>query len=157
MPDEWVTKLEMTNALSGLEKKMECGFSDVNTKLNQIINNMELKGHTDREIYDERYILREESMSDAVARVGTPLFRQSCYPIVTEYNNSEDGKRQLGCIIDAHFAEKRDSATKWINFIKLIAGTAIAIGLAYGGFSINKTNQETQKAMIEIIQGVTHE
>ena len=152
MPDEYVTKLEMTNALGELRSEMKSGFSDVNTKLNQIINAMELKGHTDRETYDERYILREESMAEAIARVGTPLFRQACYPIVTEYNNSEDGKRQLGCIIDAHFAEKRDSATKWINFIKLIAGLLIASGLMYGGITVNKTNQETQKAMIEFIQ-----
>ena len=77
MPDEYVTKLELNNALTALEKKMESGFSDVNTKLNQIISAMEIKGHTDRETYDERYILRGESMAEAIARVGTPLFRQA--------------------------------------------------------------------------------
>jgi len=152
MPDEYVTKLEMTNALSELRSEMKSGFSDVNTKLNQIINAMELKGHTDRETYDERYILREESMAEAIARVGTPLFRQSCYPIVTEYNNSEDGKRQLGCIIDAHFAEKRDSATKWINFIKLISGMILAAFLMYGGQTIISSNQRTQQAVMQALE-----
>ena len=154
MPDEYVTKLEMTNALSELRSEMKSGFSDVNTKLNQIINAMELKGHTDRETYDERYILREESMAEAIARVGTPLFRQACYPIVTEYNNSEDGKRQLGCIIDAHFAEKRDSATKWINFIKLVGGIALAAMLMYGGQSVINSNNKTQQAVIEAIENL---
>lgn len=154
MPDEYVTKLEMTNALGELRSEMKSGFSDVNTKLNQIINAMELKGHTDRETYDERYILREESMAEAIARVGTPLFRQACYPIVTEYNNSEDGKRQLGCIIDAHFAEKRDSATKWINFIKLVGGIIIAALLMYGGQTIVQTNLKTQQTVIEALHGL---
>ena len=54
MPDEYVTKLELNNALTALEKKMESGFSDVNTKLNQIINAMELRTHTDRETYEVR-------------------------------------------------------------------------------------------------------
>lgn len=154
MPDEYVTKLEMTNALGELRSEMKSGFSDVNTKLNQIINAMELKGHTDRETYDERYILREESMAEAIARVGTPLFRQSCYPIVTEYLNTEDGKRQLGCIIDAHFAEKRDSATKWINFIKLVGGIIIAALLMYGGQTIVQTNLKTQQTVIEALHGL---
>lgn len=152
MPDEYVTKLELNNALTALEKKMESGFSDVNTKLNQIINAMELKGHTDRETYDERYILREESMAEAIARVGTPQFRQSCYPIVTEYLNTEDGKRQLGCIIDSHFAEKRDSATKWINFIKLIGGMILAAFLMYGGQTIISSNQRTQQAVMQALE-----
>ena len=152
MPEEYVTKLEMTNALSELRSEMKSGFSDVNTKLNQIINAMELKGHTDRETYDERYILREESMAEAIGRVGTPLFRQSCYPIVTEYNNSEDGKRQLGCIIDAHFAEKRDSATRWINFIKLVGGMILAAFLMYGGQTIISSNQRTQQAVMQALE-----
>lgn len=154
MPDEYVTKLEMTNALGELRSEMKSGFSDVNTKLNQIINAMELRTHTDRETYDERYILREESMAEATARVGTPQFRQACYPIVTEYLNTEDGKRQLGCIIDSHFAEKRDSATKWINFIKLVGGIIIAALLMYGGQTVISSNQRTQQAVIEAIENL---
>ena len=151
MPDEYVTKQEMTLALAELRSDMKNGFTEVDAKLNQIINAMELRTHTDRETYDERYILREESMSEAIARVGTPHFRQACYPIVMEYMNTEDGKRQLGCIIDAHFADKRDSATKWINFAKLIAGIIVIMALLHGGNGILKSNQATQKAIMEYI------
>jgi hypothetical protein len=154
MPDEYVTKLEMTNALAELRSEMKSGFSVMDMKLNQIINAMELRTHTDRETYDERYILREESMAEAVARVGTPQFRHACYPIVTEYLNTEDGKRQLGCIIDSHFAEKRDSATKWINFIKLVGGIIIAALLMYGGQTVISSNQRTQQAVIEAIENL---
>ena len=142
----------MTNALGELRSEMKSGFSDVNTKLNQIINAMELRTHTDRETYDERYILREETMAEAIARVGTPQFRKACYPIVTEYMNTEDGKRQLGCIIDAHFADKRDSATKWINFIKLIGGMILAAFLMYGGQTIISSNQRTQQAVMQALE-----
>ncbi len=152
MPDEYVTKQEMTLALAELRSEMKNGFSEVDAKLNQIINAMELRTHTDRETYDERYILREESMSEAIARVGTPQFRKACYPIVTEYMNTEDGKRQLGCIIDAHFADKRDSATKWINFIKLIGGMILAAFLMYGGQTIISSNQRTQQAVMQALE-----
>ena len=154
MPDEYVTKLEMTNALAELRSEMKSGFSVMDMKLNQIINAMELKGHTDRETYDERYILREETMAGAVARVGTPQFRQACYPIVTEYLNTEDGKRQLGCIIDSHFAEKRDSATKWINFIKLVGGILLGAMMLWGAQTIVQTNLKTQQTVIEALHGL---
>ena len=94
------------------------------------------------------------TMAEATARVGTPQFRQACYPIVTEYLNTEDGKRQLSCIIDSHFAEKRDSATKWINFIKLVGGIIIAALLMYGGQTIVQTNLKTQQTVIEALRGL---
>jgi len=154
MPDEYVTKLEMTNALSELRSEMKSGFSDVNTKLNQIINAMELKGHTDRETYDERYILREESMAEAIARVGTPLFRQACHPIANEYLESEEGKMRIGCMIDRHLENKRDSATKWINFVKLISGIALATAMLWGGNTVVKSNVTTQRAVIDALKTI---
>ena len=152
MPDEYVTKLELEATIAKLEQKMDGGFADLKAQIADLAHKIENNQHKDKEQYDHRYLLREENMSEAVAMLGETRFRQACYPVIAEYLGTTDGELKIGCIIDRHLESKRDNATKWINFIKLIAGIAVASGLMYGGFTVNKSNQETQKAMIEFIQ-----
>ena len=152
MPDDFVTRAELEAAIAKLEQKMGDGFADLKAQIADLAHKIENNQHKDKEQYDDRYLMREETLSEAIARLSLPVFRQACYPIVAEWLDTEDGKIKTGCIIDRHLNNKRDNATKWIAFFKLIGGLLIAGGLMYGGISINKTNQDTQKAMIEFIQ-----
>ena len=152
MAEEYVTKVEFTEAINDLEKKMTDGFSKLKEQLEQIQHSINLNQHTDMEKYDQRYCLQSRSTQDAISRVGTPEFRKACHPIVAEWTDTPDGRIKLGCVIDQHLANKRDNATKWINFVKLIGGILIALLLAYGGTSIVKSNQQTQQVLIKAVE-----
>lgn len=152
MPDEFVTKLELEKVITNLEKKMDNGFAELKAQIAELSHKIESGHHQDKEQYDDRYLMRDDSLSDAIGRLNNPIFRQACYPIVAEWHDTEDGKIKMDNIIDRRLECKRDNATKWLSFLKLIAGLLIASGLMYSGISVNKTNQETQKAMIEFIQ-----
>lgn len=152
MTEEYVTKIEFERVLSGLEMKVATGFANVEQQLNKIMSQIEIGKHTDREAYDDRYVLREEAMQEAISRVSNPAFRAACYPIVGEYNNTEDGKRQLGCIIDQHLAAKRDGIVGWINFFKLIGGIIIVGATLYGGSTIVESNKTTQQAVLKVLE-----
>jgi hypothetical protein len=152
MADEYVTRSELNSAIIGLEQRMDKGFADLAKQISDLGHQLKNNQHEDREKNDERYLLREETMAEALERLSNQRFRQACYPIITEWIDSTDGKIKIGCVIDRHFAEKRDSATKWIGFAKLIGGILIALSLAYGGTSIVKSNQRTQQALVKAIE-----
>jgi phosphate/sulfate permease len=152
MADDYVTRAELNSAIIGLEQRMDKGFADLAKQISDLGHQLENSQHENREKNDDRYLLREESMGEAIERLANPRFRQACYPIVAEYLDTPDGRIKTSCIIDRHFAEKRDSTSKWINFIKMIGGILLAIGLIGGGHNIIKTNQQTQKAVIELLQ-----
>jgi len=152
MPDDFVTKTEFTKCITDLERKMDNGFNDIGKKLTEILGQIEIGKLTDKEHYDERYVLKADATQESINRVNDAKFQQACFPIVSNYLNTENGKRQISCLIDAHYGEKRDSATKWINFVKLIGGIVIAIMALYGGNTVIKSNNQTQRALIETMQ-----
>jgi len=154
MPDEYVTKLELNEALTELERKMTTGFSEIDSKLNKILSSMEIAKLLDREANDKRYITKDEVFQEALSRLNAPAFRQACHPIANEYLESEEGKMRIGCMIDRHLENKRDNASKWINFIKLVGGIIIAALLMYGGQTVINTNLKTQQTVIEALHGL---
>lgn len=149
--DEFVTKIELNTAITELEKKMASGFNGITKQLTDMQNSMELNKHTDLERFNEIFLRKSDAMQEAINRANNPRFMQICYPIVSGYLDTNDGKLKLGCAIDEHFANKRDNASKWINFLKLIAGAILTLSLAYGGTTIVKSNNQTQKALINAI------
>lgn len=149
--EQYVTKPELNAALLVLEQKMDRGFADLTAQIVALGHQLAENQHRDREYYDERYQIRQDAMSESIERVGNPTFRRACYPIVSEWVDTPDGKLKLGCFIDKHFAEKRDNTVKWISFIKLIAGTLVLGGFLYGGNTVIKSNQVTQRAVIELL------
>lgn len=151
MPDEFVTKSELNAALLGLERKMDKGFADLAAQIVALGHLLVENQHKDREFYDERYQMRQDAMGEAIERVGNPTFRRACYPIVSEWLDTPDGMLKLGCIIDKYFAEKRDNTVKWMGFFKAIVATIVLGSFLYGGNTVIKSNQVTQKAVIELL------
>lgn len=152
MADDYVTRAELNSAIIGLEQRMDKGFADLAKQISDLGHQLENSQHENREKNDDRYLLRDEAISDTIGRLSDPRVRQACHPIFTEWLDSGDGRLKMGCVIDRHISEKRDSTAKWINFIKMIGGILLALGLISGGHNIIKTNQQTQKAVIELLQ-----
>ena len=154
MPDDFVTRAELEAAIAKLEQKMGDGFADLKAQIADLAHKIENNQHKDKEQYDDRYLMREETLSEAIARLSLPVFRQACYPIVAEWLDTEDGKIKMGCIIDRHLNNKRDNATKWINFIKLVGGILLGAMMLWGGQTIVQTNIKTQQTVIEALRGL---
>ena len=150
--DEHVTKSELTSSIAELERKMEKGFSSLEKQISEIHTLIKVQTHTDLEKYDRRYLLREEAMQDAMNRLNSCEFRKACYPIVSEYLDSEDGKIKIGSVIDRHLESKRDNVSRWVHFVRLILGIIIAGGFLYGGGSLIKSNTEAQHQLKQSIE-----
>lgn len=152
MPEEYVTKDQLAIAIKDMEQKMENGFAEVGQQLTKILSQMDINKHTDREHNDERYVLKSEAMQDSIARINDSKFREACHPIVAGYLNTEEGKRHVGCIIDAHLSTQRDNVAKWITFAKGAVGLILALAAVYGGNTVVQTQKTTQKALINMIE-----
>ena len=152
MPDDFVTKSELEIAITGIRGDMEKGFSEIKGMLTQMSDKQIINKHEDREEYDKRYLKIEDAYDNSLKRINKPEYRQACFAIASDYLATEDAHQKLGCIIDAHYAAKRDSATKWLVFVKTVVAGAVLAGLLYSGNTVIETQKSNHKALINLME-----
>lgn len=130
---------------------MEERLNDISLKLEQLTNAINNKDNDFLKIADARYRKQENMLNDAKEILDRPDIRERCAEIVRQSLSQHETKVQLKSIYGEFVCDSRDSATKWISFIKLIAGTLVLGGFLYGGNTVIKSNQVTQKAVIELL------
>jgi len=157
VPDEYVTKSELAVAIAEIRGDMEKGFGEIKGMLAQMSSQQELNKHEFREEYDKRYVRIDQNYDEALKRINRPEYRQACFVIASDYLTTEDARQKIGCIIDAHYAAKRDSATKWMNFIKTLVAGIILAGMLYGGNTVIQTQKSNQKALINLMETIKGE
>lgn len=146
MPDEYVT----TKQFTALERRMDEGFAEIKALIADLKHAVELERRDDHAKYDDRYLLREESLQDSIIKLNNPEFRKACYPIVAEYICTDDGREKIGNMVSAYMAKTRDSVTKWIEFLKAIIGIIIVISVVYGWTTVIKA-QESIRSKQEVL------
>jgi len=157
MADEFVTKTELALAIGEIRGDMEKGFTEIKGILTQMSDQQKIAKHESREEFDQRYVLRVDEYDNSLKRINRPEYRQACFTIAHDYLATEEAHQKIGCIIDKHYAAKRDGATKWINFFKtLIAGIVLA-GMLYGGNTVIETQKSNQKALINLMESIKAE
>lgn len=147
MPGEEITREQLFD----LERKMEEKLSDISLKLEQLTNAINNKNNEFLSIADARYRKQENMVNDAKEVLDRPDIRERCAEIVRQSLNQPETKVQLKSIYGEFLCDGRDSITKWINFVKLIAGAAVIGSLLYGGNSVLRSNLTTQRAVIELL------
>lgn len=53
--------------------------------------------------------------------------------------------------MNSNAIENKGNATKWISFSRLITGTLVLGGFTYASNTVMKSNQVTQRAVIELL------
>lgn len=134
-----------------LERKMEEKLSEIALKLEQLTNTINNKDNDFLRIADTRYRKQENMVSDTTIILARPEIKERCYELARQALVQPESKVILKSFYSEFMNDGRDNLTKWINFVKLIAGIAVLAGFIYGGNSVVKSNQTTQKAVIELL------
>lgn len=135
-----------------LERKMDQRFSEILMKIQELTNAIENKDSDFLQVADMRYRKQENMVNDAMAILARPDVKERLHETARQALVQSETKVILKSIYCEFFNDSRDNLTKWINFLKLIAGAVIVGSLFYGGNSVVKSNQTTQRAVIEMLQ-----
>ncbi|HNX37061.1 MAG TPA: hypothetical protein PL124_03110 [Candidatus Cloacimonadota bacterium] len=149
---EYVTRAELVLSLEKLDRKMAEGFTDLTTAITELKHSIEESIRTAEKAYDARYLLKEESMADALQRMNDPVFQRACFGVAHAYLCSEDGKEKISSMIVKHMECQRDNMGKWINFVKIIGGIIVSGLMIYGGTSVYKTQLQNTAHIKTLIE-----
>lgn len=143
---------KLEDKVAELEKGMAIGFNTIDKALDKIANSIALQAANAQAEYDKRYSTRQDDMETAMRRLDNPEYRTKASGIIDDWVESEHGCEKLGKAYSYWLDKSRDSATKWINLIKLVIGLAISFAAIYSGSEIVKTQKDSQKAISVIMQ-----
>lgn len=136
---EPISRIEVVNMLLELKEEIRDPIRKDIADLKDAL----AKGRAeDLQKYDNRYVQASRSTQDALSRISDDKFAVACFPIVSKYLDTGDGKTKVTTIMDEHICSKRDSATKWIDFGKAL-GVIVVMALMFYNQMAVLSNQKT--------------
>lgn len=124
---------------------MRTGFQRVEGLIGELKSQQQLDAATQQQEYDRRYRMVDAQLKETLVILDDPCVRKKSFQIIDEYMRTEDAERSISEVQRKLMRMARDETSKWINFVKAVAGI-VAVGITvYFGITVNEIAQAIQK------------
>ena len=138
---EFVTQQQFGELMA----EMRTGFQRVEGLIGELKSQQQLDAATQQQEYDRRYRMVDAQLKETLVILDDPCVRKKSFQIIDEYMRTEDAERSISEVQRKLMRMARDETSKWINFVKAVAGI-VAVGITvYFGITVNEIAQAIQK------------